>query len=297
MPRNAWVLMLSLVACEGPPQNGAVGIARASGAPDSGMMSSDAGALAVNTAADGGPMMQAAPVLRSVSPSSGVPGSVVELAIDQLVGIPTVSFGVLAALDVQVVRPGMVRCLAPAGEGLMDVIVRAGSGESLLRRAFRLEPGSMATADAGAPTDGGSMNPADAGSSMALDAGTSARQSAFTLQAEAATSMQGVQVVGDAVGFVDDGDWLAFDGVAFGTGVDQVEVRLATPNAGGQLEFRLDDANGPLVGSLSVTSTGAWTDRRTQRASLTRTTGTRRLVVVARGRADVANLDAFTFNP
>ncbi|MFB9277104.1 polysaccharide lyase family 8 super-sandwich domain-containing protein [Cohnella cellulosilytica] len=52
--------------------------------------------------------------------------------------------------------------------------------------------------------------------------------------------------------------WTAYSDLDFGTGTDEMELRIATANTGGTLELRLDSVTGPLIGSLAVKNTGSW---------------------------------------
>lgn len=290
--RRVLLSTLLVLACDELPPDDVVA------ATDGGVTAGGAGG---GSAAAGGTSQsaggEAALVVRTLTPTSAPAGAQVELRVDGLGGIPTVTFGIASASDVQV-QGSVVRCRVPAGDGLVDVTVREGTRVSSLPRAFAFEAGT----DAGVPVmpvDAGTP-PRDAGVVVMpmVDAGTPGqRQPTFTIEAESASAMQGVQAVNDAIGFVDDGDWLAYEGVNFGVGVDSLEVHLATPNTGGQLELRLDSDTGPLLGTLTVASTGDWNTMLGQRVSLTRTTGVRRVVLVAKARADVANIDRLVFNP
>ncbi len=85
-----------------------------------------------------------------------------------------------------------------------------------------------------------------------------------TVEAEHFTSQSGVQVEttgdrmgGENVGYIDDGDWLAFEPVDL-HGIDFVTYRVASDGAGGRIEARIDAPDGPLVSTATVTPTGAW---------------------------------------
>ncbi len=69
---------------------------------------------------------------------------------------------------------------------------------------------------------------------------------------------------GQNVGFINNGDYIAFNNVNFGTtGPTQFYARVAT-TAGGNIEIRLDSLTGTLVGTCPVTSTGGWQTWATQ---------------------------------
>ncbi|MFU8875673.1 ThuA domain-containing protein [Micromonospora sp. SL4-19] len=60
------------------------------------------------------------------------------------------------------------------------------------------------------------------------------------------------------VGFIEDGDWFAFEPVNL-TNVTSLNVRAAAASAqGGTVEARWGADNGPLLGSVAVPNTGGW---------------------------------------
>jgi len=217
--------------------------------------------------------------LSAVAPAAGPAGTPIELLGSGFEAGLEVYFGAAPAREVQVLGEARARCLAPEGAGLVDVRV----GDALLAAAFRYE------AVGGAPPP----PPPDAGASALAPAPPQ------TLEAEAFTSSQGVMSLGNVVGFVDDGDWLAYAGVDFGGGAPgTVAVTLAAPaaTAGQQLELRLDAPGGTLLGTLTVASTGGWDMLARQAVPLAGASGVHTLVVVARGTRDVANLDRLELN-
>ena len=64
---------------------------------------------------------------------------------------------------------------------------------------------------------------------------------------------------GQCVGFIRNGNWLRFDGIDFSAGTESVDFRAAaTVGTGGQIELRLDKADGDLLGTCNVSVTGDW---------------------------------------
>lgn len=77
------------------------------------------------------------------------------------------------------------------------------------------------------------------------------------------SAQSGIQVCscsegGDCIGYIDNGDWIKFSGVNFGTGAIGFEGRVASYTTGGNIEIRLDSLNGTLVGTCPVQNTGDW---------------------------------------
>jgi polygalacturonase len=92
-----------------------------------------------------------------------------------------------------------------------------------------------------------------------------------------------------------NGTVLAFNKVDFGAGTSSIDVRLATANSGGSLEFRLDSETGTLIGTLAVTPTVDWETYKTISASLTNASGVHTLYIVGK-KSDgltVANVNWF----
>ena len=84
------------------------------------------------------------------------------------------------------------------------------------------------------------------------------------LEAEHYTRQSGVQIEtaddyagGENIGFLDDGDWVAFEPVHLG-GVDFITFRVASDGAGGRIEARADAPDGTLLATARVTPTGGW---------------------------------------
>jgi pectate lyase len=91
-----------------------------------------------------------------------------------------------------------------------------------------------------------------------------------TIEAENYSSMSGVKSEtssegGQNVGYIENGDYLVFNNVNFGTtGPKSFDVRVATTTAGGSIEIRLDSLTGTLLGTCAVSNTGGWQTYATQ---------------------------------
>jgi hypothetical protein len=126
---------------------------------------------------------------------------------------------------------------------------------------------------------------------------TPAPSGGFTLQAEAYDAQNGVKRGSTNIGELNNGDWVRFDDVNFGTGKATVTAKLAVPShqAGQLIEFRVGSATGTLLGSIRTGSTGGWSTYKTQSSSLKGATGVKDLYVVFKGSGAVANLDSISF--
>ncbi len=89
---------------------------------------------------------------------------------------------------------------------------------------------------------------------------------------------------GQCVGFIENGHWLRFDNVDFGTGADTFEARVAALSRGGEIELHLDSLDAPVLGVCTVENTGDWQKWVTRTAPISPTSGTHTLYMKFRGR-------------
>jgi hypothetical protein len=117
------------------------------------------------------------------------------------------------------------------------------------------------------------------------------------LQAEAFDAMRGVVKAPTNIGSLNNGDWIRFDDVNFGSGVSRVTAKLTVPShmAGQVIELRVGGATGTLLGTLRPASTGSWRTFRDQSAAIKSVSGVQDLYVVFRGGGAVAVLDSLSF--
>ncbi len=80
-------------------------------------------------------------------------------------------------------------------------------------------------------------------------------------EVEAYQEQQGTEIEDNHyIGYVENGDWIKFLNVDFGSGAVEFETQVATPTSGGRLELHLDNEDGPLIGTVLVDSTGDWSN-------------------------------------
>jgi polygalacturonase len=77
-----------------------------------------------------------------------------------------------------------------------------------------------------------------------------------------------------------DGLTMLYYNVDFGKGTTAIDVRLATENEGGTIEFRLGSAIGSVLGTLNVSSTGGWKTYKTVTVPIKNTKGIQTLAMV-----------------
>lgn len=115
------------------------------------------------------------------------------------------------------------------------------------------------------------------------------------------TTQFGIQVApcsegGDCVGYIENGDWIEFDNMNFGTGAVSFEARVASATSGGNIELRLDSLTGTLIGTCSVAGTGDWQVWTTRTCSVSGASGTHKLYLkFTGGTGYLLNITWFKF--
>jgi len=88
--------------------------------------------------------------------------------------------------------------------------------------------------------------------------------SAFTqIEAEKFNDQSGIQTEtctegGQDVGFIENGDYVVYNNVDFGTDATGFQARVSSGTSGGNIEVRLDSITGPVVGTCTAAGTGDW---------------------------------------
>jgi glucosylceramidase len=97
------------------------------------------------------------------------------------------------------------------------------------------------------------------------------------------------------LGYVVDGATVYYKNVDFGTGVSQVNVRVASGGTGGTIEFHIDSATGALLGTAKLVVTGGYQTWQTVTAPVTTASGLHDLFVVIHGSGGIGNVNWFQF--
>jgi hypothetical protein len=100
------------------------------------------------------------------------------------------------------------------------------------------------------------------------------------------------------VGWIENGDYIKVNGVAFGAGASSFTARVASATSGGTIELRLDSLSGPLAGSCAVPGTGGWQTWVNVTCTVNAPTGTRDLYFRYTGSTGyLFNVDRWQFTP
>ncbi len=103
------------------------------------------------------------------------------------------------------------------------------------------------------------------------------------------------------IGYVNNNSFLTYNNIDFGTGVSSVIVRNASGGGGGTLEFHLDSTTGTLIGTATLTPTGASGDYSkwvNTSANVSGATGVHTLYLVFRAAntsEGISNINWFQF--
>ena len=117
-------------------------------------------------------------------------------------------------------------------------------------------------------------------------------QEGYSFDAGDPDDQSGVSLAGDALASLDDDDWVTYEDVWMGAGVEHIGFELAvdSASAGQTIEIRLGNPAGTLLGTLTTVSTGGWNVFAPQSATITPVSGMQTLCLVFKGTTDVALL-------
>jgi aryl-phospho-beta-D-glucosidase BglC (GH1 family) len=118
-----------------------------------------------------------------------------------------------------------------------------------------------------------------------------------TIQAECCNDGSGIVRDIKYIGSLDTGDWARYNAIEFTPDLSDFVANLAVDNsnAGKQIEVRLDQVTGTIIGTLTVAGTGGWWTFAGQGTPISPTSGTHDVYLTFAGGGGVANIDWFTF--
>jgi hypothetical protein len=108
-----------------------------------------------------------------------------------------------------------------------------------------------------------------------------------------------VKKIGVYVTDIANGDFIKVRGVDFGDiEVSSFTASVASGSNGGSIEMHLDGVDGPMIGSLRVSSTGGWDNWQSKSTAVSGASGTHDLYFLFRGDAtgQLFNFDYWRFN-
>lgn len=84
---------------------------------------------------------------------------------------------------------------------------------------------------------------------------------------------------GDYIGLIQNGDYIVFNDVDFGSGADKFEIRASSAGHGGKVEVIMDNVKSPPAGVATITNTGSWESWKTTTCSIDRINGRHKLIL------------------
>ncbi|MEM7473931.1 MAG: carbohydrate-binding protein [Planctomycetota bacterium] len=107
----------------------------------------------------------------------------------------------------------------------------------------------------------------------------------LTVQAETFTESDGIGVFrnGTVIGSINDGEWVRYESVDFGSGIDEITARVSSPSDSSSIEFRLGSPYGTKIGSVDIPRTGAFSKFQNVTTDIDLTSGVQDLYLVFHG--------------
>ena len=128
-------------------------------------------------------------------------------------------------------------------------------------------------------------------------------RTAFTqIEAETFNTQSGIQTEactegGENVGYIENGDYVVYQKIDFGSGAGSFQARVSSAASGGNIELRLDSATGTLIGTCPVSGTGDWQTWATATCSVSGVSGTHDLYLKFTGGSSyLFNLNWWKFS-
>ncbi|MBQ1463427.1 MAG: carbohydrate-binding protein [Ruminococcus sp.] len=108
------------------------------------------------------------------------------------------------------------------------------------------------------------------------------------IEAEDFSDQSGIDVEncnegGKDVAYIENGDYIGFRNVNFGSGAESINFRVGSNGANGAIEVHLGSPDGKLIGSMDVKSTGGWQNWATQKCAISSTSGVNDVYFVFKG--------------
>jgi dextranase len=133
-----------------------------------------------------------------------------------------------------------------------------------------------------------------------FNTGSSGTSAFNTIQAETFNSQSGINTEttsdtggGQNVCCTDNGDYVVYNNINFGSGAVSLDARVASAVTGGTMQFRLGSTSGTLIATVNTGNTGGWQSWQTRNVTVSGASGTHNLYIVFSG---ATNLNWFKFN-
>ena len=103
---------------------------------------------------------------------------------------------------------------------------------------------------------------------------------------------------GNVIGNFDNGDWIKYNGIDFGSGVSTFTATIGVPAAyaGQKIQLRLDSLTGPIIGTLTTTATASWFTYANESTTVRGVSGVHALYLVGVGGYGIGALASWKFS-
>ncbi|MDP4181163.1 MAG: LamG-like jellyroll fold domain-containing protein [Bacillota bacterium] len=100
---------------------------------------------------------------------------------------------------------------------------------------------------------------------------------------------------GDYIGGIESEDYIVFNNVDFGSGVDQFEIMASSASHGGNIDILIDKISSKPVGSITITNTGSWENWKVKDYPISRIIGKHNLYLRFSGGTNMYRINWFKF--
>ncbi|MBQ4802096.1 carbohydrate-binding protein [Aquimarina sp. MMG015] len=119
------------------------------------------------------------------------------------------------------------------------------------------------------------------------------------IEAEDFCEQSGIQTgtTNSFVGWVNNGDWVQYKNIDFGSGANSIEMSVSSGTSGGTIEIRQGSISGTLLGTVEVTNTGSFTSWETLTANISEISEKQDIYLVFKGGSGyLLDVDWFQFS-
>ncbi|WP_299180005.1 carbohydrate-binding protein [uncultured Aquimarina sp.] len=119
------------------------------------------------------------------------------------------------------------------------------------------------------------------------------------IEAEDFCEQSGIQTgtTNSFVGWVNNGDWVQYKNIDFGSGANSIEMSVSSGTSGGIIEIRQGSISGTLLGTVEVTNTGSFTSWETLTVNISEVSEKQDVYFVFKGGSGyLLDVDWFQFS-
>jgi hypothetical protein len=127
--------------------------------------------------------------------------------------------------------------------------------------------------------------------------GASVGIAACTYDVNSGTELENCSEGGQDVAYINNGDYIGFKNVDFGTSTEKIDFRVASAVDGGKITIKLGSPDGKTIGECTAPGTGGWQDWKTVTAEIEKISGIKDIYFVFSGDGDGSLFNVNWWNP